>query len=171
MQPIIFVDLDGVLVDLWTGLEHKLNKKIPHDDKKLFTAEFYKLIENLSPIELCQFWVNLPPTLDCYRIWNAVKPYKPLILTSVTNQRPSVYGKEIWCKNNLNLPSDRVFCSAKSKDKKNYASKNAILIDDFIDNINDWKEAGGIAIHHVDADDTIKQVNEYLSKFWKYDVY
>ena len=171
MQPIIFVDLDGVLVDLWAGLEERLNKKIPFDNKKLFTEEFYKFIETLTPAELTQFWVKLPPTADCFRIWNAVKPYKALILTSVTNHQSSIYGKEIWCKNNLNIFSDRIYCSAKSTDKKNYASKNSILIDDFIDNVVEWREAGGIAIHHQDADDTIRQIKDYISKLWKYDVY
>ena len=164
MQPLIFVDMDGVLVDLWEGLEKRLNKKIDKSNKKEFTQEFYAFIENLKGPELSQFFATLPPTLDCFRIWNAVRHLKPLILSSVTNKEFTMYGKTIWCKNNLNLPGDRIFFSRKSNQKQYYASKFSILIDDFEDNIAEWRNAGGIAVHHVDTENTIRQIKKAIQE-------
>jgi len=75
-----------------------------------------------------------------------------------------MYGKTIWCKNHLNLPGDRIFFSKKSNQKQYYASKFSILIDDFEDNINEWRNAGGTAVHHVDTEDTIRQIKEAVTK-------
>jgi hypothetical protein len=47
-----------------------------------------------------------------------------------------------------------------AKHKKDFAGPNNILIDDRVDNINGWIEAGGIGILHTSAEDTIKQLNK-----------
>jgi hypothetical protein len=171
MQPIIFVDMDGVLVDLISGLSAKVGKQLSIERKDEFNTEFYKLIESMDIKYAAEFWRNLPQTEDCMKIWNAVKPYKPKILTSVSEHLGGVYGKELWCFTNLGINSDYVYCSHKSCDKKLYASPKSLLIDDYGQNIKDWQEAGGTAIHHIDADSTIQQFQDYIKKEWKYDVY
>jgi FMN phosphatase YigB (HAD superfamily) len=171
MQPIIFVDMDGVLVDLVKGLSERVGKELSYSRKEEFNTEFYNFINNVDRAHAAQFWSKLPPTPDCEKIWNAVKGYKAKILTSVSGKIGAVYGKELWCWTNLGINSDYVYCSEKSYKKQLYASKNSLLIDDYSENIEQWRNAGGTAIHHVDADSTIQQFKDYISKTWKYDCY
>ena len=46
--------------------------------------------------------------------------------------------------------------------KKNFASPTSLIIDDTLSVIDDWKEAGGPAIHHKNARDTIVMLKFYL---------
>jgi hypothetical protein len=168
MQPIVYVDLDGVLVDLVSGLSKAVGKELSLDRKAEFTEEFYKFINSMDVKYVAEFWRDLPQTKDCEKIWNTVKYYKPKILTSVSDNVGGVYGKELWCFTNLGITSDYVYCSRKSYEKKNYASKMSLLIDDYDKNIEQWREAGGTAIHHTDTDSTIQQFNEFIKKTWRY---
>jgi len=168
MQPLIYVDLDGVLVDLVKGLSAKVGKQLSYERKDEFNEAFYDTINSLTPAQSAQFWAKLPPSNDCEKIWNAVKYYKPRILSSVSGKLGAVYGKELWCWTNLQINSDYVYLSEYSADKKLYASPKSLLIDDYKRNIEEWRYAGGTAIHHKDADSTIQQFNEYIEQNWKY---
>ena len=44
--------------------------------------------------------------------------------------------------------------------KQEFATSDTILIDDRADNIQRWKDAGGIGIHHTSAENTIKQLQD-----------
>jgi len=166
MQPLIFVDLDGVLVDLVGGLAERLGKDL--SDREIFNQEYRKFIKETNPWALSQFWAKLPQTKDCEKLWNAFKGYKPLILSSVSNCINAVYGKELWCFTNLEIPSDRVFLSQNSADKALYASPKSLLIDDYDKNIERFRAAGGMAIHHTDTDKTIDLFNRFIENNWIY---
>ena len=171
MQPIIFVDMDGVLVDLKKGLSDYFQKdltQLPFDE---WNKYFYTFSDQMLDADLTKFYIKLPPTVECFDIWNTVKGFKALILTSISNRMPAIYGKEGWCFTNLQIPSDRVFCVKNSAAKVEFASKKGLLIDDNKKNIEDWMTAGGTAIHHTDPKSTISQIKEFLSKTWEYDVY
>lgn len=168
MQPIIFMDLDGVLVDLKKGLGDRINKNLENASPKEFTTEFHSFINKLNYYETVEFWADLPETPDCAELWSSVKFYKPLILTSVSGVIPAIYGKQLWCYRHLDLPSSRVFCSKNSKEKKYYASQKSLLIDDFVDNIQEFREAGGTAIHHTNTASTIHEIQQFIEKHWLY---
>lgn len=68
--------------------------------------------------------------------------------------------KSIWLdKHRINY--SRNFVPGKSK-KRAFADKNSILIDDTQSVIDDWRKAGGIAIHHTDAQTTITILDSLL---------
>ena len=98
------------------------------------------------------FWADLPWMPEGKAIWDAVKEYKPILLTSPMDQnghRGSIKGKEKWIKRHLGLDINRrvIF----SHDKYEYAKKggeSTVLIDDYDKNIRLFKEHGGIVIHH-----------------------
>jgi hypothetical protein len=46
--------------------------------------------------------------------------------------------------------------------KKTFASPDAILIDDHVDNIKQFRDAGGIGIHHTNVGDTLSELDKYL---------
>jgi FMN phosphatase YigB (HAD superfamily) len=163
---MIFVDLDGVLVDLVGGLEKRIGKDL--SDRNDFNKEYSKFAKETHPFALSQFWAKLPPTKDCEKLWNVFKSYKPLILSSVSGCINAVYGKELWCFTNLAIQSDRVFLSQNSKDKELYASAKSLLIDDYDKNVERFRNAGGMAIHHTDTDKTIDLFLRFIENNWIY---
>ena len=70
---------------------------------------------------------------------------------------PIVTGKRLWRRDKT--PNTKLIL-ARSYNKKKYAAPNHILIDDRADNIQQWKDAGGIGILYTSAD----QVNKELDK-------
>jgi 5'(3')-deoxyribonucleotidase len=59
------------------------------------------------------------------------------------------YDKVVWAQENF--PDIPVFFGPFSKDKHVRCNKGDILIDDRLSNIEEWRAAGGIAIHHTDV--------------------
>ena len=168
MQHIFFIDLDGVLVDLVGGLSQSIGKELSYDRRKEFNEEFKKFISDLNFAARAQFWAKLPPTKDMELIWNKVKCYKPLILSSISECEAAAYGKQMWCWNNLGIDSRQIFCVNKSADKQFYACKRSMLVDDFEENIVQFREAGGQAIHHINTESTIQQIDDWIKLTWKY---
>jgi len=60
------------------------------------------------------------------------------------------------------LDADRVFCSKDSKEKQNYASPKAILIDDFDDNIEQFRAKGGHGIFFKNNKDALKKIKKII---------
>jgi hypothetical protein len=44
--------------------------------------------------------------------------------------------------------------------KQEFATPNSILIDDRADNIQRWKDVGGVGIHHTSAENTINELEK-----------
>lgn len=165
MQPILFVDLDGVLVNLTQGLTDILGIDMSKLSKPEFTKTYYKFIRSLNQKDIFDFWTNLSPTEDCHVIWKAVQKYQPLILTAVGNCMTTCEGKKNWCKKHLGLSPERVFCSINSEDKQNYASPKCILIDDHEKNIEQFTKKGGYGIHHTHTKKTLSKFKKILKKW------
>ena len=68
----------------------------------------------------------------------------------LSRDNTSRLGKNLWVRNQLSPKPKVIF--AYSANKKNYANKNSILIDDKKSNIEEWKSAGGIAFRVKDGD-------------------
>lgn len=98
-------------------------------------------------------------------LWNGLKNYNPTILSSVgtSNPQQKIKNKINQINNFLNISQDRAKFVTRGKDKAQYASGN-ILIDDSIENINAWKNAGGIGILHKDDQSTLKQLSRYFNQ-------
>ena len=155
----IFCDLDGVLVDLCK----KMNAIYGYDTKNEFVKHFDTHMKTLDKKEKVEFWQNLEKTEECDTIWNMISKYNPMILTSCSGCTNAIEGKKLWCQKNLGLPHYRVICVHRSDQKRLYANKGRVLIDDLECNINDWKSFGGTAIHHLNITDTIRQLESILS--------
>jgi hypothetical protein len=75
--------------------------------------------------------------------------------------------KNIWHKlvdpvaTRYHIPDDRFICTTSARKHEFMHRKHSdhqILIDDRTDNIEAWKEAGGIGILHTSVEDTLKQL-------------
>ena len=145
----IYCDMDGVLVDFDKGyLEltgHKLDGEHRNDE------HFWDPINEAG----YDFWINLGWTDDGKRLWNYIKKYNPELLSAPSRQQDSRVAKHDWVKREL--PGVQLILRS-AKHKKDFAGPNCILIDDRVDNVNDWRKAGGIGIRHVSTKHTIDQL-------------
>lgn len=149
----IFVDLDNTLTDFSKQLADLLGKKLDRTWDFGNDHKVWKKIDEAGE----KFWSEMKWMPDGKELWDAVKEYKPTILTAPSRHQSSKTGKKAWLKENL---PDVPYIIEEKKYK--YADKDAILIDDRDKNIKEWKEAGGIAIHHKDSESSIKQLKEIM---------
>ena len=103
------------------------------------------------------YWANLKWMPDGKELWDHIKPMNPTLLSAPSRDPQSRWGKRIWVKKNI--PGTPLILAA-AEAKKNYAKKNAILIDDRISTINDWNQSGGIGILHTSAATTIAELKK-----------
>lgn len=144
----IFCDMDGVLTDFESAYERVSGRKI---NDEVSSREFWEPINKAG----LSFWTELKWMSDGKQLWNYIKKHKPKILSAPSRSEDSVVGKKQWVKRELPT-SELILRSARNK--KEFASPTTILIDDKQENIQDWIDAGGIGILHVNTKNTIDQL-------------
>lgn len=144
----IYCDMDGVLVDFDRGYEELTGTKASFDTPK---EEFWDPITKAG----AAFWIKLQWMPDGKQLWDYIKPYNPELLSAPSREESSKIGKFTWVKRNM--PGTKLILRSAER-KQEFATPNSILIDDRADNIQRWKDAGGIGIYHTSAADTIQQL-------------
>ena len=145
----LYCDMDGVLVDFDKGYKKLTGNDL--DGVHRTDTDFWDPINKAG----YDFWINLEWMGDGKRLWKYIEKHNPKLLSAPSRQEDSRVAKLDWVYKEL--PGvDLILRSAKNK--KEFAVPKSILIDDRIANINDWREAGGIAIHHVNTKHTIDQL-------------
>lgn len=172
----VFCDMDGVLTDFDRGFK-RLRANVEHLTPKEYEKKHGKdskwpLIDHRG----IKFWKRLPWSKDGRELWDYIQRYSPIILTAPSKGKDAVKGKIEWIDLNLGInekhppktPEDwdgtsRVIISAN---KELFVSgKTDILIDDRRSNIEKWTSAGGTGILHNDSTDTIRILEQIVSKF------
>ena len=155
--PHVYVDMDGVIVNLEKGA-FKVHGKQLSDVKR---PERWDKISDTK-----DFWKDLEWMPGSKKLWNFLKPYKPSIMSAYAKNEPnSAQGKEDWLKKNVEkLPRSRINLVMRS-DKQRFARDGRtqapnILIDDHEKNIREWESKGGIGIHHTSVERTIARLKE-----------
>jgi len=158
--PRIYCDMDGVLcdfksaaikttgmsIDKWMENNSELDKWKPIIDKK-------------------DFWYNLPWQPGGQQLWSYINNYQPHILSAYVEHAADpncIPGKRSWAVSHLGIPANRINL-VKRKEKQNYAKVNgepALLIDDYIKNVNQFKARGGYGILHISTANTISQLKK-----------
>ena len=157
-MPKIYCDMDGVLVDLLGSIKRhlgttKLNQGVIDD---FFYSEAGTGTE---------FWAGCGWESGGKQLWKYIKSYEPQILSacpSVCNKDKKVIkGKTMWCQKNLKIDPSKVHI-VQRREKKDFAKKDVILIDDHSKNIREWEAAGGTGVVHKNVNSTIKQLKGLL---------
>jgi len=151
----IFIDLDGVLADFDTHA--RAQGKIKADGKTDYEA-------------LDVEWWRTMPAFDgaVDFLQDMKKEGQTKFLTAPMVSPDSYYGKAQWIANfdperGKWALMDLVICPGKVK--QFLAAADRILVDDRMDNIQQWEAAGGIGIHHTgDFADTRERVQEAAAK-------
>lgn len=173
----IFCDMDGVLTDFDRGFKRlRINPKhyTPDEyEKKHGKHSIWSLIDKRKD----KFWKRLPWTKDGRELWDYLDRYSPYILSAPSRSEYSKEGKLTWVSLNLGINQKKAITTPEeleedpdkrvilSKDKELFVkSANDILIDDKKINIEKWTAAGGTGIIHNDSTDTIRILEEIISK-------
>ena len=151
-NPQIYCDMDGVVADFTAFTTNFLGTK--------FKDEYWDEL----PVDL---FLQLPPMPDAHVLWGYIKQFQPFMLTAVPRDSRGPIAKRAWkdktrwMMKNFKLPSSRMRIVLR-KNKKNFAmdgrdKRPNILIDDHLGNIREWESAGGIGVHHINANSTINE--------------
>lgn len=157
IQPVIYCDMDGVLCDFDAGVRKLTDEPI----SSMSVRQKWKIVRRNH-----KFWHELEWFEGGKEIWRVVNRHDGHILSSLPysdpNSRP---GKLFWLENNIELTDlNRIHLLSQRSAKQNYALQNGIpniLIDDYVKNIDEWTAAGGIAIHHSSAEESLRQLSTY----------
>lgn len=145
----IYHDLDGVHADFESGVKD-LTGGLPHqlDKRQMWKAinrkgDFFEALKQLAGSrKLFEYTSSLGI------------PQK--VLTGMPTIKDGAGQKERWAKKHLEESIHVIVLP--SKQKYLHAGPGKVLIDDRIDMISAWCQAGGIGILHTSADDTIAQL-------------
>lgn len=159
----IYCDMDGVLADFMKGAHDVLGHAF--DDKDLNKMNpNHKQNTRDKVAKHPGFWEDLPLMPGALQLWKFINKYNAHILTAYPSWDPGgKKGKRIWVKKHLNNLPDERFHAVQRAEKQDYAKtdgKPNILIDDYIKNIKEFEAAGGIGIHHIDAETTISKLKK-----------
>jgi hypothetical protein len=151
-QYKIYCDMDGVIVDFADGYQKLTGKDITGQHMK-GDANFWQPIADAG----VKFWVTLKWMSDGKQLWDYIKKYNPDLLSAPSRDESSRIGKRLWVKRNT--PGTKLILRSAER-KQEFANPDSILIDDRTDNIERWRNAGGVGILHITAADTIKELQK-----------
>ena len=150
--PDKYCDLDQVLVAFMKGAEAAIGGDFASTDKD----ERWKKINQTKG-----FWANLDWMPGGKRLYQFIEKYDPYVLSAYSGRDPtSKNGKMKWLAKNTNWKKGRINLVMRSQ-KQKYATTNGkpnVLIDDYMKNINEWENKGGIGVHHTNASKTIGEL-------------
>jgi len=152
--PRLYCDMDQVLVAFLSGI-----KKITGQDfEKMDRNTRWNRVSNTP-----KFWENLDFMPGAKRLLQRIQKYDPYILSAYTDRdSSSKAGKIKWVQKNTRIPKSRIIV-AKREQKQSYATQNgepSVLIDDYIKNIKEWENKGGIGVHHTDVSKTLNELTK-----------
>jgi|TARA_B110000495_G_scaffold98047_1_gene84867 hypothetical protein len=165
----IYCDMDGVLTD-FSGDFIKLTKQLgeidisERDDVPNNAAARYEKVHGSDAFwEVVEqgglkFWSNMTWNPGGKKLWKYISQYNTEILSAPSKRvlETCIKGKKMWVSQ---LGSPKIHFRSKDK-KREFANKNAILIDDLKSNISDWNSSGGVGIQHKTTNQTIAQLKE-----------
>jgi len=160
-KPIVYVDMDGVLADLFNhvGDIHDVDHYNQMTDQQW--EDFFKTTDAYH------LFKDLPPFPTANRLLKMVKGMAGnyTILSSPLNfdREGSIKGKREWLSKHITVPPNNIVFE---HDKYKYAVKNDlpnILIDDWGVNIKKWRAAGGIGIKYQADENSLEELAQELA--------
>lgn len=167
-KPIVYVDMDGVLADLFNyaadlhDVDHYNEMSTAQWDQFFQDSDAYHLFRDIPPFETANQLLELVKQYaGGYRICSS-----PLRF----DKEGSIKGKREWLAKHIHVPADKIIFE---HDKYKYAVQPDgtpnILIDDYKVNTTAWDAAGGIAIKYQADEDSLDKVAEVLEKVFEKD--
>ena len=155
----LYIDFDGVIVNT-TNITYQIARENGIKEDYHNYLEFFQTLNWQEILNRCSPVNNSYEEIQ--KILNSNK-YNVSILTHVT----SIHEAEAKIKTiNKYFPDMNIITVPKSISKTKVVNTNgAILIDDYVPNLNEWREAGGISIRFdLDMDGKGYPVIDHLSE-------
>ena len=159
-NPIIFMDLDGVMANMDKAVIDKFGFPFEHVDN----LRMWTMISVFEP----DIFAKLEMMPDAHILLEGLKGHPFNVLSAIPSMvamPQSVDHKYAWSMENLakyNLKE--ILFGPYAKNKQNHCKgSNYILIDDKARNCKQWTSKGGIAILHTSAESTLASLKEYVS--------
>lgn len=159
MKEIIYVDMDGVLSDFENRYRELFNHEPGEKRDDKFSDRWRLFIDgnNFATLETFPGYKELLTYLDSIPLQKAI-----LSSTGGFNDHNNICKQKTkWLKDhNINYPA--IFVPGKQF-KSGYANSKSVLIDDTLSIITSFSKAGGSAIHHIDVNETINYMENWLN--------
>lgn len=142
----LYVDSDGVVADF----EYALLDHYGLEVRRIPKDSYWDAINDYDA-KGGEWFNDLPLMPDAMQLWDAIKHLNPTFLTATGRaEETAATQKRVYLMRKFGVTDDRIITVRKSEHKAQFASPNAVLIDDnFERSIKSWEEAGGIGVHHL----------------------
>ena len=151
--PDIYCDLDEVLVDFMRGADAAVGGNFV----KMDADERWNRINQTKG-----FWANLGWKPNAKKLHDFIIRYNPHVLSAHTGRDPtSKVGKMKWLNKNADFKRANIHLVSRAQKQafaKNSDGEPNVLIDDYIKNIKEWEDKGGIGIHHTAVPKTLNEL-------------
>jgi 5'(3')-deoxyribonucleotidase len=159
----LYCDMDGVLADF-----------IGHYNA-LFGGDYIHevpddiLWSNINQYGKAKFFAELPWMEGSKEMWKYiennflnVKILSALGKSDLIDKQTSI-GKRTWLSKHIpSLSEENIILVQNKHKKRHYSRPGDIIIDDTPLVIHEWRNKGGIAILHKNANDTIQRLEKYV---------
>jgi len=149
--PHLFLDCDGVLADFDAGAIKVLGATPAAFEARHGRGEFWKRLARAP-----DFYGSLSEMPDAQRLFRAVKHLKPTILTGLPLGKWAAPQKERWAARHF--PGVPII-TTMARDKHLHMERGDVLVDDRENHRALWENAGGIFVHHKDAETSLRELN------------
>lgn len=164
----VFLDMDGVLVDLAKGFENVTGYRLCWQlEKEMGKEHYWTPVNNARP----EFWSSLPKMPDADhlvgRLLDMFSVDQMHILSAVFNDHEECEEeKRVWIDTNHPEILPYQVNIVQRSEKKLFARNQTtglpnLLIDDMEKNCVEWTKAGGIAVLHTSAESSLITVGQY----------
>ena len=167
-KPIVYVDMDGVLADLYN---HAAELHDVDHYNQMTPAQWEEFFKDSNAYHLFR---DIQPFATANQLLELVKKYAGgyTILSSPLSfdRAGSIKGKSEWLKKHIKVAPDRVvFEHEKYKYAVQPDGTPNILIDDYGVNTRAWDAAGGTAVKYQADEDNLSKVVSVLQKVFSKD--
>ena len=150
--PDIYCDMDQVLCNFMKAADKAVGGSFVQTDRDTRW-------NNIQQTK--NFWANLEWMPGAKKIVQSIMRYDAHILSAFSGKDPnSKSGKMKWLSKNANFKRGNIHLVLRAQ-KASYAQtdgKPNVLIDDYIKNIKEWEDKGGIGIHHTAVPKTLNEL-------------
>jgi len=160
----IYLDMDGVIVDFFSGLAqyHRVQhwKDIPDKETSILLlqgTDFFYTLEKFETSDELVEWLH------------ELTEGEWIICSSPLrgDHKNSAYWKRQWLDKHGYTPAEQIYTSHKHKHAVNKDGTANILIDDRPENIENWIEAGGIGIRYQANEDSLSELKARVLTHYK----